>query len=524
MTGNLFYRDALVEADQPGIATGTIRVSFASEYPVMRRDKKGGVYWEVLSLQPGDVNLGIINTSGIVLCDHNEREEIGTVVKGSVRVEGDMKARATIQITDPKWSNRIQAGERPGVSVGYTLLSVVNRYLGKDNVEVREYAWQPTEISLLNEEPADPTVGLWRSQLMNDLEIGDLLKIALSGSRRGEDNHLTRAALTENYSLRKLLLGGRELDAMHRRVNESPRGLPERFANDFIRWECLLPQKRDLTTGVFGQGGAMVQTDAHPFVEIFFNQLTALPLGANVVTGLTGNFFAPRVTSAVTVQPLSETALATSSNPTLDQVGYGPRRLHVQVNISQKLLHQTGGGVEDLIRAHVRNAIAEKMDQQILYGQGAASEPLGILNTPGVNAVLYGGAATWPNVLASETALANSNADHGKLGWAISTATRNKWKNASRIAGSNFPSFLMEGGEVNDYPAIATTTLSNDNQTVFGNWDDLYVLIWGNGVEILIDPFSQAVNGEVVFHCELWWNLCVQHPQSFCVSTDSGAQ
>jgi HK97 family phage major capsid protein len=180
--------------------------------------------------------------------------------------------------------------------------------------------------------------------------------------------------------------------------------------------------------------------------------------------------------------------------------------------------------IEEFIKAEIREAIAVAVDKRVLFGQGASNEPLGIANTPGIGVVTFGGAANWTNILAVEKALADQNADVGALGWAVSTATRNRWKNISRIPATNYPVFIMEADTVNDYPAVASTQLSGTDQAMFGNWNDLYILIWGDGLDFVVDPVTQAGNGKAIITATLWFNSFALHPQSFCLSADSAAQ
>ncbi len=80
------------------------------------------------------------------------------------------------------------------------------------------------------------------------------------------------------------------------------------------------------------------------------------------------------------------------------------------------------------------NQLGIKLDYYILNGQGASSEPLGILNTPGIGSTTFGGTATWQSVLSFENALATANADVPGARMAIVTTpgVRNKWKERCR--------------------------------------------------------------------------------------------
>lgn len=158
---DLIFRSAVLET--PDATTGVMRLSFASELPVLRRDSNGK-FWEVLSHSPGDANLGLLNRAGMVLQDHDEKIEIGDVVKGSAKVDADKKTRADIKIFDEPWNNRAKTDFKTiPISVGYNRLTEL-RSLPADSqgIPTRVYSWRPYEISLLTVEAADSTVGIGR--------------------------------------------------------------------------------------------------------------------------------------------------------------------------------------------------------------------------------------------------------------------------------------------------------------------------------------------------------------------------
>lgn len=162
----IFYRNATLEQKDIDLEKGIVRLSFSSELRVKRKDKRG-YYYEELSHQPGDCNLGFLNRSGMVLADHDETQEIGTVEPKSALVEADGKCRATIKVDDADWQARIKAEAISiPVSVGYRILSELSatREPEGDGITIRKYSWEPYEISLLTGPAADNTVGIYRSK------------------------------------------------------------------------------------------------------------------------------------------------------------------------------------------------------------------------------------------------------------------------------------------------------------------------------------------------------------------------
>ena len=182
-----------------------------------------------------------------------------------------------------------------------------------------------------------------------------------------------------------------------------------------------------------------------------------------------------------------------------------------------------GEAAEEVLRNELRTTIGVLIDRLVLMGQGEQNQPRGIAATPGVGSVLYGGAASWPVILQNEQALALANADfRADMGFAISPLTQARWKQIPRSTGSSF--FLMEDQRVNGFRALATNQLSDTNVSVFGNWADLWILIWGDGVDIIMNLYSLATEARVIVTATIWFNLLIRHPQSFCVSADAANQ
>ena len=109
MSTPLLYRAAVAEANGIDLATGTARLSFSSEHPVLRRgDKKHGTHIEILSHAPGDVNNSILERGAPVLLDHDDGRVIGSVARGSFQVGSDRRGRARIEV-DREWRPYLKA-------------------------------------------------------------------------------------------------------------------------------------------------------------------------------------------------------------------------------------------------------------------------------------------------------------------------------------------------------------------------------------------------------------------------------
>jgi HK97 family phage major capsid protein len=280
-----------------------------------------------------------------------------------------------------------------------------------------------------------------------------------------------------------------------------------------------------LQAGVFGQAGALVQDDlALPPIEVLRNHSVCVSAGATVFSGLRGNLLIPRITSAITPTAQPETGLALDTSPGFDQPALAPKRLTVVVTISNQWLVQCAGTGEAIIRREIAAALGLELDRQALLGQGTDLEALGIANTPGIGSVVFGGPASWPTILSLESSLTGASADRGSMAMIQTSKTRTRWKQLPKITGSSNPIFIQEESQVNGSPALCTQTLSGTDQCLFGNFGDLWLLLWGSGPQYQINRYSLSNTGQTRLVCHLFFNVIVRHPQSFCLSADSAAQ
>ena len=294
-------------------------------------------------------------------------------------------------------------------------------------------------------------------------------------------------------------------------------------------------QQRDLNVNTFGQGGAFVQTSIlTPIIEILRNRMVCDRLGVQGMAGLEGNIAIPRQTGAATAFSLPEQTTLTKSTQALDQVMLTPHRVGAWNNYSRQLLLQSSVDVENFLREDLMKVVAIKWDNLILQGQGGGSEPTGVLNTPGIGSIMFGGTATWAQIVAFETALSVANADLGNMAFVTSPTVRGRMKAVAQTGvgvTSVVPIFLWQkgawadgsnDGEMNGYRAAATNQILN-NLVFFGNWEDCIHALWG-GYDVIVDPYTQATDGTNRITVNTFGDVALRHAVSFCVSADSGAQ
>ena len=301
-----------------------------------------------------------------------------------------------------------------------------------------------------------------------------------------------------------------------------------------VRCRPTRGMQRDLQAGVFGQGGASIATQlVTPIVEILRNRMVAMRLGVRAMAGLEGNVVIPRQTGAGTAYAVSEIAGLTVSNQVLDQIPISPKRVGATGQYSRQLLLQSSIDVENFLRDDLLKVIAIAWDRIILSGQGAADEPLGIMNTPGIGSVVFGATATYAKLVNFKTQVATANADVGEMAFVSTPATEGQLRSVAKLltgATTVAAVALWEGpfgpdspdGTVAGFRAASTNQIPN-NQVLFGVFSEAIHALWG-GYDVIVNPYTLDQQAEVRVTINTFGDVAVRHPQCFCVSADSGAQ
>lgn len=287
---------------------------------------------------------------------------------------------------------------------------------------------------------------------------------------------------------------------------------------------------RDMTAGVFAQGGATIQTDVlgASLIELLRNKMQCVNAGARTMSGLRGNVAIPRQTAGATAYWLPEIISTPESDQTLNQLMLTPHILAARTNYSTLLLAQSTLDAEAFIRADLMKQLAIAKDQAALSGSGGA-QPVGIFNTTGVGVqTVTAGTPTYPQMVGFETTVAAANADFGDLAYMFSTSSRGLLKTTPKL-GATFPIYIWEGGgraeegTVNGYRALATNQLNtalNGDKCIYGNWEDLIFADW-EGWEVLVDPYSYSDKLEVRITISNFTDIGIRHNGSFCISSGS---
>ena len=295
---------------------------------------------------------------------------------------------------------------------------------------------------------------------------------------------------------------------------------------------------RDWDTSA-GTGGELVPTLKLGFIDMLRNAMLTQRLGAQVLTGLNGNVDIPQQTGGATAYWVAEAGGITESSPTTDQVELRPKTVGAYSDLTRKLLLQSSLDAEMLVRRDIANTLAVELDRAAIEGSGSSNQPTGILNTTGIGDVAGGTnglAPTWAHIVAIWEEVSKDNALMGNLAWMINSQTAAKLMETEKVSGQGVPHILPDITDAEGffrlmgYRAGVSENCPGDldkgtstgvcSAIMFGNWAELIIALWGTGLALTVDPYTNATSGTVRVVGLLDADIGVRHAASFAAMQD----
>lgn len=299
-------------------------------------------------------------------------------------------------------------------------------------------------------------------------------------------------------------------------------------------------QRRDLNVTTTTAGGHTVDTFllAQSFIDLLRNRMMVNRMGAQTLTGLTGNIAIPRQTGGATAYWVAESGAPTESQQSFDQVSMTPKTVGAFTDISRKLLLQSSLDVEAFVRNDLATVLALEIDRAAINGSGASNQPTGILATSGIGDVAGGTnglAPTWAHIVELWSDIANANADFGAMGLLTNAKVIGKLMGTLKTSGvagyivGDFPTSEgitnvsgLRGGVSNQVPSNLTKGASSGvcSAIINGNWADLIIGQWGT-LDLMVDPYTGSTSGTVRVVALQDVDIAVRHPESFSAMKDA---
>ncbi|MDB4947442.1 MAG: peptidase [Gemmatimonadetes bacterium] len=327
-------------------------------------------------------------------------------------------------------------------------------------------------------------------------------------------------------------------DAFEREVAaEIQRNLPSGYAPRGILLPTMLPSASVVavqSAGTATKGAEMVFTQGGEFIDLLRPRMRLGQLGITVLNGLKGNVALPKQTGSTTAVWIGENpgADVADSDTSYTQVALNAKTVQISTGFTRQFLVMNTYGGEGLVQDDLYKKNALEFDRVGIAGNasGSTNEPTGVLYTSGVNSVpvgTNGGAPTWATIVDLETAITDSNADIGKMGYLSTPGIRGKLKQTARL-GNTIAQAIWEGDEVNGYTALSSKqvpqgltkgTSSDCHAIAFGVWSELVMGYW-NALDVIVDPYTKKKQGIIELTSFAMVGTCLRHPEAFSKTMD----
>jgi HK97 family phage major capsid protein len=277
-----------------------------------------------------------------------------------------------------------------------------------------------------------------------------------------------------------------------------------------VPYDVLGAGLRQQSAGVAGKGGNLVANELHSehFIEALRQNSMMAQLGARTLTGLVGNFDMPKQTGTATFNWLGEDADNTDSDVDFGLVSMTPRTVAGSVAITRRLLLQTSGEVENMIRSELLMGLAEAIDND-----GLAT----ILATSGIGAQVIADAGkvpTWAEIVGLETDVDEANALRGNPAYVMRPSMKGTLKSTVKATGT--AEFIWADNMVNGMRGASTTQMTAA-QILFGDFSQLMIGLWG-AVDLTVDKSTKAKSGGVVLRIFQDADTAVRHAGAFSLA------
>jgi HK97 family phage major capsid protein len=314
-----------------------------------------------------------------------------------------------------------------------------------------------------------------------------------------------------------------------------------------IPWQARLPQieSRGLDTGTGAGSIASIIPDRY-MIDVLRSKLVCKKLGAQVTNltgvGSQGTVQLPQKSASSSVFWVGEGVAPASSNMSVGAVYLKPLTVAAFTDVTRKMIDGGQPGFTAMVIEDLMSAIAVETDRVALNGLGTPNNQLGLFQLGGgvpVFTPANAGVITYVDLVKMKMTVGQANAESPadkSMGWLTSSAGRAKlelldlggttttgrfaWKSTQQVIDNE----LVTCESILGWPAEATESvpsgytgpsLTNATAIAVGNFSDMIINFWGDGVDILIDWTKFSSNGVLRITAFFDVAMVIRRPKSF---------
>ena len=304
------------------------------------------------------------------------------------------------------------------------------------------------------------------------------------------------------------------------------------FVPSDVIFHQKLDAKRDLTVGTNTAGGFTVQTDvlATSFIDVLRANMVFSKVGVTELNGLNGKVSIPGSDAGSTAYWVAENGAVSESDQTFIARSLDGKTCGAMTDVARNLMLQSSIDVEAFVRNDIAKSLALEIENKGLIGNGTGNAPIGVYNTTGVGGTTINGANNpdWGDIVDIWNGVASNNALRGNLNWVgAGTISANMMKAFRNGTGSDRPILDDIAGPdgnaslmTHPYYISENNVESGKSLLTFGDWLALVMGSWGNGLDLVVDPYTNSNTGATRVVGLYLVDFAITTPKSFSCSVN----
>jgi HK97 family phage major capsid protein len=321
----------------------------------------------------------------------------------------------------------------------------------------------------------------------------------------------------ESYSIARAILAACDPkeNSFEREVSETiaaKLGRPVRGPNAIFAPTALRPRMSGLDDKTNAGGAYTLFTKVPDLVEALRTQLRLTKLGVTYLPGLDYSLQFATEASATAAYWVTENSTTDvgEQDMVFSAALAGPHTLQGTLTASRQFLSQAARNVnlEARIRRDLMKSHAIAVEIAALNGSGSSGQPVGLLQTTGLNVVSIGqngGPATYATICSLEEAVGLANAD--PTGFITTPTQRRKLREVAINGVGSDMTWDAETNTMLGLPSFSSTAVpstlskgsSNGNlhAIICGAWNEMIICEFG-AIELVVDQFGHLKKQGVI--------------------------
>lgn len=280
-----------------------------------------------------------------------------------------------------------------------------------------------------------------------------------------------------------------------------------------IPGSALFRTADDFQTG--GSGGGFVATEVPGAIDALRAPSMSERIGVTTINNAAANLQFPRVSTkagaAEPSVPSNEVGADADSGLDINTVTLSPKRVSNKTVWSKQLMLQGGPEVDALISRELAAGVNEHIDKAVF---AAAVAGAGHLND--VDAAI-----TYADITSGQKAVLAAGGDLSRCAYVGSPSAMSILKGEAAVASIRA---VVDGNSIDGYTSYFTPNLvdsaANKGALLFGDYSLGMLLAFFGGIDLLVDPYSNAGTAQIALHVNKFYDTAVRQSGALSYTSD----